>query len=549
MALLKLRAARVLAACGILAVLAWSMFRSEPTFAQAPQLAEELKFVPADAAVFAHLEMATIWDSPIGETFRKAKARDLDSGLKFAEENLGVKPEMVDTITVYMPTLKQGTDISSFVTILKFRKPFDSTKTKNYLKTLVKELEAKYREENGVVTLEGAGQKLRMAFDNPNRVIFSMNVEEKYTKPQPADQKGVLSDAIQSASKNTATVGLNWANFPDELRSMELPPEVRPYAPIIKTDSLLVTLKLEKKDVAIGLKASSQERAKVAEAEKSFGAGLNFLKVIGSLGMKELDKQKEKDIKALAPMLEASIKMLDMAKVSMDETSAMVTSKLSADFPYGAGLEQMLGGRIGDASSRAVVTNNLKQIALALHNYHDVNGGFPPAALCDKKGKPLLSWRVLILPYIEQNNLYKQFHLDEPWDSEHNKKLSEVLVKTYMVPGLNDEKNKNCHIRVFRDNGAMFDLISPTKMQKITDGTSNTGLLFVTSKGVPWTKPDDEEFDPKAEDLHKLLWWQRDVTVMAFGDGSVSTIPKSIKSKNLKALITKAGGEIVNIDE
>ena len=67
--------------------------------------------------------------------------------------------------------------------------------------------------------------------------------------------------------------------------------------------------------------------------------------------------------------------------------------------------------------------NNLKQIGLAMHNYHDARGRLPAAYTVDKDGKPLLSWRVLILPYTEEAALYKEFHLDEPWDSEHNKNL------------------------------------------------------------------------------------------------------------------------------
>src|SRR5262245_39481877 len=74
-------------------------------------------------------------------------------------------------------------------------------------------------------------------------------------------------------------------------------------------------------------------------------------------------------------------------------------------------------------------SNNLKEIGLALHNYHAAHNHFPPAAICDKDGQPLLSWRVAILPYIEQANLYRQFKLDEPWDSEHNKQWSAVVVK------------------------------------------------------------------------------------------------------------------------
>ena len=68
-------------------------------------------------------------------------------------------------------------------------------------------------------------------------------------------------------------------------------------------------------------------------------------------------------------------------------------------------------------------TNNLKQIALAMHNYAADNNTFPPAATFDTDGKPLLSWRMLILPYLDEDSLYRQFHLDEPWDSPHNKPL------------------------------------------------------------------------------------------------------------------------------
>ncbi len=81
----------------------------------------------------------------------------------------------------------------------------------------------------------------------------------------------------------------------------------------------------------------------------------------------------------------------------------------------------------------------MKQFGLALHNYYDTNHCLPPAPLVDAKGKPLLSWRVAILPFLEQDNLYRQFKLDEPWDSEHNKKLISKMPKIYQ--GLNAKLN------------------------------------------------------------------------------------------------------------
>ena len=85
-------------------------------------------------------------------------------------------------------------------------------------------------------------------------------------------------------------------------------------------------------------------------------------------------------------------------------------------------------------AARSQCINNLKQIGLAMHNYHAMHKTFPPAYTVDKAGKPLLSWRVLILPYLEQDALYKEFHLDEPWDSEHNRALIDRMPATYRCP-------------------------------------------------------------------------------------------------------------------
>jgi len=87
-----------------------------------------------------------------------------------------------------------------------------------------------------------------------------------------------------------------------------------------------------------------------------------------------------------------------------------------------------------EAARRSQCTNNLKYIGIALWNYHEVHGCLPPAAITDKDGKPLLSWRVAILPYSEHEKLYAKFHLDEPWDSPHNIALLDSMPASYTVP-------------------------------------------------------------------------------------------------------------------
>ena len=101
-------------------------------------------------------------------------------------------------------------------------------------------------------------------------------------------------------------------------------------------------------------------------------------------------------------------------------------------------------------------TVNLKQLALAMFNY-DANSHFPAAAVYDKNGKPLLSWRVMVLPYIEQDALYKEFHLDEPWDSDHNKKLLEKMPPLFGAGDDKRFKNHETHYQTFVGKGTIFE--------------------------------------------------------------------------------------------
>ncbi|MCX7666371.1 MAG: DUF1559 domain-containing protein [Gemmataceae bacterium] len=192
--------------------------------------------------------------------------------------------------------------------------------------------------------------------------------------------------------------------------------------------------------------------------------------------------------------------------------------------------------------------NNMKQILLAMHNYESAYGRFPDD-IRDKEGKPLLSWRVAILPFIEQEALYKQFKLNEPWDSEHNIKLSKIVVKVYSSPsGLKMEKNKTPYLAI-RGKGLFLDKVGGTKITDITDGTSNSiGLVEVDeSEAVIWTKPADLQPNQK-EPFKGLTQTYKDRILAAFLDGSVRTLPIKLDPKNLWAMFTIGGGEVIPID-
>jgi hypothetical protein len=89
-----------------------------------------------------------------------------------------------------------------------------------------------------------------------------------------------------------------------------------------------------------------------------------------------------------------------------------------------------------EVAKRMMCSNNEKQIGIALHSYHNEHGALPPLYTVDEEGKPLHSWRVLILPYIEQQELYRQIRKDEPWDSEHNRQFHTADIMIYRCPSV-----------------------------------------------------------------------------------------------------------------
>jgi hypothetical protein len=152
-----------------------------------------------------------------------------------------------------------------------------------------------------------------------------------------------------------------------------------------------------------------------------------------------------------------------------------------------------------EASARTQAVNNLKQIALALHNYDDRHQHLPPAAMLDSEGKALLSWRVAILPFVEEEALYRQFKLDEAWDSAHNIPLLNRMPFVFQTPHRADIpiEPHTTYFQVFVGPGTAFDLKERLRIPtSFEDGTANTLLVAEGGRAVPWTKPEDLVYDP-----------------------------------------------------
>jgi prepilin-type processing-associated H-X9-DG protein len=199
-------------------------------------------------------------------------------------------------------------------------------------------------------------------------------------------------------------------------------------------------------------------------------------------------------------------------------------------------------------SWKAVTTgqNNIKQIALAFHNFESANAFFPQDVK-DKDGKPILSWRVHILPYIEEDNLYKLFKLDEPWDSADNKKLIEKMPKLF-APVHTKAKAGHTFYQGFTGGGALFGGKDKLSIVNITDGTSNTALVVEAGDAVIWSKPADIVYDPK-KPLPKLGGDLDGNFNLGFADGSVRWVRKGFDEKTMRLIITANDGELVDVNK
>ncbi len=192
---------------------------------------------------------------------------------------------------------------------------------------------------------------------------------------------------------------------------------------------------------------------------------------------------------------------------------------------------------------------NLRRIAAGIHAYAQVNDlCFPPWAIQGADGKPLLSWRVAILPYIDQEALYKKFHLDEPWDSPNNKALLDEMPDVYAPVAHKDKTGHSTHYQVFAGPGALFAGPNGMKLVDIKDGTSMTVMTAEAAKPVPWTKPEDLPFDA-SKPLPQLGGQVEGGFCAGFVDGSARFINRNVDPKVLKALITPNGGERIAIDQ
>ena len=185
--------------------------------------------------------------------------------------------------------------------------------------------------------------------------------------------------------------------------------------------------------------------------------------------------------------------------------------------------------------------DKLKRLGGAIYQYLDTHNHFP-ADIKGKDGKPLLSWRVAILPYLDLDFLYAQFKFDEPWDGPNNKKLAAFMPDVFRAP-VQDRKTADTYFQAVAGPGAAFDPTATVTIQHIGDGTSQTLMLVEAGPPVPWTKPTDIPFDPNGKPP-MLEGPYTDAVHVAVADCSTIRMKPKPDADDLMSFITRAGGEV-----
>ncbi len=501
-------------------------------------LPADLAKVPSDAVFLASIRLADLWNGDFSRSVRQKYDKEINEGASREFENkFGVPINQVERLTLVGLKVIAPAELLFFVGTVK---AYDRDRV------IAAGGEGKEEKYNGQ-TFYVKGKDWAVYPLDKRALVYGKPGDIRGLIDHPAKKDGNLAAALRLAAGKHGEVYAVNVKAINTAFGARLPGEAASFKPLLKAQYGTLTVDMDKEvraDVQLMFAGDKDAKAAVEPAS----AALDLARTGLQRAVDELSKEKE--MSGVIGLLKQLDESLTGVQVQQRGKALQASVVVKGDVAHmGVQLVETVQ-KVREAANRLQAMNNLKQLALAMMNYSFAKQGqLPTHAIYSKDGKPLLSWRVTILPYIEQQKLYNEFHLDEPWDSAHNKKLLARMPKIYASP--QDDKSLKEHTtyyQAFVGNGAFFQgKVGLRYPASITDGTSNTIMFVEASKAVPWTKPEDIPYDP-AKPLPKLGVPDCSYALAVLCDGSVRSIAPGISERTLHSAITTSGGEILGAD-
>ncbi|MBX9578836.1 MAG: DUF1559 domain-containing protein [Gemmataceae bacterium] len=498
------------------------------------------------------LKVSAAWDLPALKPLRDWLAAQPDLPL---EQVLGVGPADLDRVTVYWPVHDLRDGLGNPLVVATTRKPYNEARVVKNL-TRAGPGDRPRADRLGPVVLVTGGRSVAFADDTTlvldrglDRGDFSLQTRSAALVGQLFARRadGPLAAAPAAAGDHPLVVGLDVSQLP-RVPGGEPFPELAPYAALFQAKTATLTADLtDTGGVAVALTLAFPDAAAAKRAGPVLEEALaDLAKAAGDEAKRGADRDEDG---AAAALLFGWVRDgLKGAKVEVTEAAVVATASAPLE-PFLGRFVAKLPKALTAAREATEAQNNLKQVLLGLHNHHDTFGFMPGDVSAEKTA---WSWRVQILPFIEQENLYKQLDLKLPWDDPRNEAVLEAaeMPKVYEVPGRPAPKGQT-YWRSFTSArnaaGGQAWLTAGERGPRfaaITDGLSNTFAVVEAGESVPWYAPDVLGYDPK-KPLPPLGAKDARTFLAGMGDGSVQPVRRDTDEKVLRGLTTRDGGEVV----
>ncbi|MBL8822514.1 MAG: DUF1559 domain-containing protein [Planctomycetia bacterium] len=596
-----LRIAFILLTLGVIGLCSWPSSGQQPAAGESP-----LRLIPDDSILYVHLKGNAFWNNPAFDEVKKRmpaeKWKKLEKEVFEISEQITTIPRRNFESATIMVDSWDVPQVPGFAMLMQSSVPVDSNRFINSVKKYIAlkfpfaTVAGNTRNADGVVMEQVAniqGKNLYACLIDPKTPAIG---DDETLSKIIKRKNNVALTAFASTSGNAELgIGLQISeNLHNQLNALMLmgqagrnmnPADEATFGlglsiikAVIDIKQLNINARLLQ-DFAFDVRVDANSEQAAVRMERLFGS----LALTGEFGLQHLQRlaanESNVEIREFRKFFGSLSEACAQSTIKRDGTKVLMTLHSP-----GGGKEISLAmasiiSRMSLMQNRSLRQSNLRQMAIAMHNYHNdynrlpsagyyVGGGGmrPQKDVQNSNSKLGLSWRVAILPYLEQDNLFKQFRTNEPWDSEHNKKLIPMMPKIYSMPGV-DAGVGLTYYQVFvapekpadpqkQRFAPMFTPGRPLTLGQLTvqDGTSNTIMIAEAAKPVIWTKPDDMEILGDDQPLPKLgSVPDEDDLLVAFGDASVRAIKRSLPNakeyeKLMRQLIGRRDGMYEDTD-